>query len=146
MIRKILTFTGLVLWMATLSGVAAAQSQQAFAASIPFSFVMGNKTMAPGEYRLEVAPGSVLGGDNFNIIRLTSVSGRDYKALVTGIALPHASGKQLQLGFQRYGDRAFLSEITTSSQRIEIPRSKTQVQREIAKQQHEEEIATLFTR
>ena len=49
MIRKILSFAGIMFWMAAMAGVAQAESRHAYIVSIPFAFVMRDQTMSPGE-------------------------------------------------------------------------------------------------
>lgn len=143
MIKKIVSFAGIVLWMTAFAGTAQAQSRQAYIVSVPFAFMMGDRAMAPGEYEVRVNPGSVLQDDNFNLITLRNRKGRDFKTLVTGVAAPLASNQKAELGFQRFGNRAFLTELKTSGRAILIPLSRSQAQREIAQQYKEEEIVTL---
>ena len=144
MIRKILSSAGLVFWMAALAGVAQAESRHAYIVSIPFAFVMGDQTMSPGEYEVQLAPGSALANENFYIMSLRNRSGRDYKAVATGLALPGASVTRPELAFQRYGNRAFLTALRTPSLQVGMPISKAEAQREIAKQYEEQEVVTLF--
>ena len=144
MIRKILGIAGIVFWMAAMAGVAQAESRHAYIVSIPFAFVMGDQTMSSGEYEVQLAPGSALADENFHIMSLRNRSGRDYKAVATGIALPAASVTRPQLAFQRYGNRAFLTALRTPSLQIGMPISKAEAQREIAKQYEEQEVVTLF--
>ena len=144
MIRKILGIAGIVFWMAATAGVAQAESRHAYIVSIPFAFVMGDQTMSPGEYEVQLAPGSALADENFHIMSLRNRSGRDYKAVATGIAWPGASVTRPQLAFQRYGNRAFLTALRTPSLQIGMPISKAEAQREIAKQYEEQEVVTLF--
>jgi hypothetical protein len=105
MIRKILGIAGIVFWMAAMAGVAQAESRHAYIVSIPFAFVMGDQTMSPGEYEVQLAPGSALANESFYIMSLRNRSGRDYKAVATGLALPGASVTRPQLAFQRYAKR-----------------------------------------
>jgi hypothetical protein len=144
MIRKILGLAGIVFWMAAMAGVAQAESRHAYIVSIPFAFVMGDQTMSPGEYEVQVAPGSALANENFYIMSLRNRSGRDYKAVATGVALPATSVMRPQLAFQRYGNRAFLTTLRTPSLQIGMPINKAGVQREMAKQREEQEVVTLF--
>lgn len=144
MIRKILGLTGIVLWMAAMAGVAHAESRRAYIVSIPFAFVMADQTMSPGEYEVQVAPGSALADEKFYIMSLRNRSGRDYKAVATRIALTAASVTRPQLAFRRYADRAFLTALRIPGLQIGISISKAQVQRELAKQHQEEEVVSLF--
>ena len=144
MIRKILGIAGIVFWIAAMAGVAQAESRHAYVVSIPFAFVMGDQTMSPGEYEVKLAPGSALANESFYIMSLRNRSGRDYKAVATGLALPGASVTRPQLAFQRYGNRAFLTALRTPSLQIGMPISKAEAQREIAKQYEEQEVVTLF--
>ena len=100
--------------------------------------------MSPGEYEVQVAPGSALANESFYVMSLRNRSGRDYKAVATGIALRGASVTRPQLAFQRYGNRAFLTALRTPSLQIGMPISKAEAQREIAKQYEEQEVVTLF--
>lgn len=144
MIRKILGLAGMVFWLAAMAGVAQAESRHAYIVSIPFAFVMGDQTMSPGEYVVQLAPGSALADENFYIMSLRNRNGHDYKAVATGVALPAASVTGPQLAFQRYGNRAFLTALRTPGLEIGMLISKAQVQREIAKQHQEQEVVTLF--
>src|SRR6185369_10662272 len=103
-------------------------------------------TMSPGEYEVQLAPGSALANESFYIMSLRNRSGRDYKAVATGLALPGASVTRPELAFQRYGNRAFLTALRTPSLQIGMPISKAEAQREIAKQYEEQEVVTLFLR
>ena len=100
--------------------------------------------MSPGQYEVQLAPGSALANENFYIMSLRNRSGRDYKAVATGLALPGTSVTRPQLAFQRYGSRAFLTALRTPSLQIGMLISKAQVQREVAKQHEEQEVVTLF--
>lgn len=146
MLRKILTFAAIVFWMTTVSRVAQAESGHAYRVDIPFAFVMGDQTMSPGKYEIQVTAASAFANKNFNILILRNRDGREYKALASGLVQPIASTARAELAFQRYGDRAFFTQLRTHGRQIGIPVNKSQVQREIARQQNEEQMVTLFIR
>ena len=87
-------------------------------ATIPFAFHAGEKAMPAGEYSIQHSAGTVIlrnkGGPS--VILMTNASSR-----------PNAPA-DARLGFNRYGDRYFLSSVWTSGSREgrEIPKSRAE--------------------
>jgi len=73
------------------------------AVSIPFEFVVGNKTLPAGEYELWPA--------NENAIRIQAAKGANYAIVLTGAADRHKSDRFGHAVFTCYGDRCFLTQV-----------------------------------
>ena len=73
------------------------------AVSIPFEFVVANKTLPAGEY--------VLWPANQNAIRIQGAKGTNYAIVLTGAISRHKSDPLGQAVFTCYEDRCFLSQI-----------------------------------
>jgi hypothetical protein len=71
--------------------------------SIPFEFVVANKTLPAGEY--------VLWPANQNAIRIQGAKGANYAIVLTGAISRHKSDHLGQAVFTCYGDHCFLSQV-----------------------------------
>ena|SRR5688572_19915976 len=98
----VLTIT---LALATAVVSASAQSSNRVAATIPFDFTVGSKTMAAGDYIL----GS-LTGDSEGLVVRSKDSGKSVVRLTNSIQ-PNARENRARLVFHRYGQRYFLAEV-----------------------------------
>jgi hypothetical protein len=90
--------------------------------AVPFNFVVGNKQLPPGNYRLTPEMDDVI---------VIQDRDRSLGVLVKlGIGNGHQFDGPSRLVFHKYGDNYFLSEIRTSSAAMngEVPRSKLEKQ------------------
>jgi hypothetical protein len=111
--------------------VSNAQSRtQQLNADIPFDFVVGNKTLAAGQY--SVRPISSDGG---TLVR--SRDGRHSAIRLTNGVIADAPKKQASLTFRRYGNTYFLAQVwmVGSTEGREMIKSKAEraVERELAR-------------
>lgn len=99
-----LTMLALVVALAVMSSVVANGQADRVYAQIPFDFIVGDKTMASGEY-------SVRALDNAGVALLIKSTDANDKA----IRLSNATGPQkigeARLVFHRYGNTYFLAEV-----------------------------------
>ena len=114
--------------MATLSLAATslvAQSSTPMKVNVPFNFVAGAKTLPAGQYQVQTDGPSVVwirSADFKTTLNLIPNSTED--AQMNGVAA---------LKFNRYGDRYFLSQIWTGSNRgKELPRSRAEREQIVA--------------
>ena len=105
-IAKGLTMLMLLLTMALVTAVASAngQSQHRVNARIPFEFVVGDKTLAAGQYEI-----SAVGIAQDAL----AIRGRESNDSVIRLAMTKEAkeNKQARLVFHRYGNAYFLSEV-----------------------------------
>jgi hypothetical protein len=97
---KTRTLAAFVIGLAA-AGFASAQ-EVSLRATVPFSFVVGNKTMPAGEYR--VREESALG------TMLIQGAGQATLNVTTPVQGPRHGDNQARLVFRVYGDRYFLSQ------------------------------------
>lgn len=90
-----------------------AQVAKTISADIPFEFVVGNTTAAPGEYVITFLPG--LG---------VQLLGRDHYYVQATPDSPYARPQEPKLIFHRYGNQYFLSQVGTMSTSRDIPMSR----------------------
>jgi len=87
---------------------------------IPFEFVAGNATVAPGQYDVKFLSGSVV-----------QLTGKDSYYLIANPDDPSGRSDQPKLVFTRFGDQYFLSRIAFASTSRDFAPSRTE--RELAK-------------
>jgi hypothetical protein len=85
-------------------------------ADVPFEFVVGNTTVAPGQYVITSRTGSPE-------VRLAG--SRSY-SLLSNPADFYAGSQEPKLVFHRYGGQYFLSRISTTSASRDFPMSHTE--------------------
>jgi hypothetical protein len=111
-------FSALAL-IAILATAASTQAQSGFSMriTVPFDFVIGDRTYSAGRYLVGV-------GSNPDLIEVQSRDGNQ-TAYVSGILIKPAWGDhQAQLVFNRYGDHYFLSKIWLGSEGHQLAKSK----------------------
>ena len=102
------TILGLLLVMSAVS--VRAQSQRNEVTKIPFSFIVGDKTLPAGAYRIE--PNS----RNYDKVWLVQSSDGDASALFSTIPTrSFETQEKSKLVFRKYGDQYFLAEVWTES-------------------------------
>ena len=131
---KAVTMLVSIVALALMTAVATnAQSRsQKLRANIPFEFVVGDKTLASGEYMV----GAVTSSSDEGIL-VRSANGEQKAIRLTNTVQSNAPKKRAMLTFHRYGDRYFLSQIWAPglSQGREMVKSKAEraAERELAK-------------
>jgi hypothetical protein len=106
-----------------------AQSQLRVTADIPFEFVVGNHTMAAGEYTVKAL---TRGGDALAIL------GKDNGETVVRLAEPIGAmnkRKPARLVFHRYGQNYFLAQIWTDDnvgRKLAKSKQEVAIERELA--------------
>ncbi|PYS46610.1 MAG: hypothetical protein DMF68_18635 [Acidobacteria bacterium] len=130
---KAVTMLVSIIALAFMTAVAtnAQSGRQLLRANVPFDFVVGDKTLAAGEYNVakinQDATGiQVLGANNHqSALRLTST------------VQANAPKNRAMLIFHRYGDRYFLAQVWTpgSAEGREMSKSKAEraVERELSR-------------
>jgi len=108
---------------------ALAQSGTALAkAQIPFSFVVGQKTLLAGEY--EIRPGSKI---NKDVLWIKNVNSSATACMITfgQSAKRHQGGSYLL--FNRYGSQHFLSQVWTEFDQVGRQAPKSATEKELTK-------------
>ena len=117
----------LVVLVVVTAGTALAQSVNVLLkVEIPFSFVVGQKTLSAGEY--EIRPANKVNKDVLWIKKLDS-------SAAACVITFGPSGKRRQAGpyllFNRYGDQYFLSQLWTESDQVGRQAPKTAEEKEL---------------
>lgn len=101
-----------------MQGVGAAQITAPIDADIPFQFVVGNTTLAPGKYLLTAR------GDEE--LEIHSINGPTGVLHTVFQAEANSEPRKTELIFHRYGNREFLTKvfIEGSSEGVELTQSK----------------------
>ncbi|SRR6266545_2642308 len=133
---KNFTMLNLLLMLTAVS--IAAQSERSKVTSIPFNFIVGQKTLPAGEYTVE--PNR---RDTDNVWLVQSRDGH-VSALFTTMSLRASETQEkTKFVFHKYGDRYFLSQIWTpggnSGRELHMPR----LEREVAKNSVERQTIVL---
>lgn len=112
-IAKGLTMLMLLLTMAMVTAVATAngQSQHNLNARIPFEFIVGDKTLAAGQYEVNAV------GITQEALAIRGRESNDNVIRLTMTREPNAS-KPARLVFHRYGNTYFLSEVWEGGDRV----------------------------
>lgn len=123
---KNLTMVSLVLMLTAVS--VCAQSERSMVTNIPFSFVVGQKTLPAGEYTF--APNRE---DSHDVWLVQGRDGRTKALFITMPVRASETQEKSKLIFHKYGDQYFLSQIWTpgsnSGRELRMPR----LERELAK-------------
>ena len=99
-----------------LIGIAAnANAQQrrkiTLEASVPFEFVVANRTFPAGRYTFEMATGSPKLSDEAGVLIVRGGERRLYAAVATQVTADSNSHVEPKVVFVRNGDRVFLSKV-----------------------------------
>lgn len=123
---KNFTMLSLVLMLTAVS--VCAQSERSKVTTIPFSFIVGQKTLPAGEYTLE--PNRK---DSYNVWLIQRRDGRTSALFTTMSVRSSETQEKGKLIFHKYGDQYFLSQIWTpgshSGRELLMPR----LERELGK-------------
>lgn len=114
MTRKALSvFTFLITLIGIASGAAAAQTRRkvTMQATVPYEFVIGNRTLPAGSYVFEIATGSPKITDQAGVLIVHNYERRLYVAVATGVQNDSNAHVAPKLMFVRSGDRVYLSKV-----------------------------------
>ena len=128
------TITLLSLFIILAAAPAYAQSADNIVLKVPFSFVVGKKTLPAGEYTVKRALSTRL-----TLIR-NAGGHREYTTILTMLVPPETMTLAAKLIFHRYGDQYFLHQVWTpgnerggqlfeSRAELELAKSASEVQR-----------------
>jgi len=125
----------IVFAFATAVATTAQSGGNTLRADIPFDFVVGNKTLSAGQYRLNQisADGSGLSVRNSN--------GRHNAIRLTNPVTAKAPTKKSMLTFRRYGNTYFLAQIWVSGSAEGREMIKSTAERDLAKGEAEAGLA-----
>jgi hypothetical protein len=80
-------------------------------ATIPFEFVIGNRTFSAGSYTFQRVLGRPRSGDNLSILIVRGTDRGAYQAVVTAVAQGQAAQVSTKLMFKPVGGSFYLSEV-----------------------------------
>jgi hypothetical protein len=135
---KYFTMLGLLLVTSALS--VHAQSERTKATKISFSFIVGQKTLPPGEYTVE--PNRK---DSDNIWLVQSRDGHVSALFTTMTVRASETQESGKLVFHKYGDQYFLSQIWRAGENGGRELRMAHKERELAKNVVERETIVLST-
>jgi len=120
--KRFIQICSLFVLVVGLTAAAQAQKANRYEASVPFDFSVGNKTFAAGDYAF---------GLNNPLAYQSSLTIRELKSGKTQVVIITREqaddfSNTSQLVFNRYEDRYFLTELTTSKLRAKFSRAKTE--------------------
>ena len=136
---KNFTILSLVLMLTAVS--VCAQSERSKVTKIPFSFIVGQKTLPAGEYTLE--PNRK---DSHNVWLVQRRDGRTSVLFTTMSVRSSESQDKAKLIFHKYGDQYFLSQIWTSGSHSGRELLMSRMERELAKNAIEHQTIVLAGR
>jgi len=120
----------LVVGLMLVAGVATAngQSGNALVAEVPFEFVVGDKTLASGEYRLSTVTNAA------DMLMINNAKSRD-RAIRLAIPIGQQNAAtSARLVFHRYNNRYFLSEVWVSGDSVGRQLRKSAQERAMARE------------
>ena len=120
----------IVVGMMLVAGVATAngQSRNRLVAQVPFEFIVGDKTLASGEYKLSTVTGA---GD---ALLIKNADAGDAAIRITS-PIGHKNTKTYaRLVFHRYDNRYFLSQVWMSGESVGRELRKSAQERAIARE------------
>jgi len=114
--------TLLILMLATLTGLASAQTAKVTTAQVPFDYVVNGKTMLAGECSIKAE------GNGQTILWISTDNAR--LAVLPNATESNKASDMTKLVFHRYGDRYFLASIEREgeSRGYELPASKLEAE------------------
>ena len=133
---KNFTILTLVLLLTAVS--VCAQSERSKVTNIPFSFIVGQKTLPAGEYTLE--PNRK---DSHNVWLIQRRDGRTSVLFTTMSVRSSESQDKAKLIFHKYGDQYFLSQIWTPGSHSGRELLMSRMEREWAKNPNERQTIVL---
>lgn len=106
-------FVLFIAMIAITTSAAEAQSHRKIMlqASVPYEFVVGNRTLPPGSYVFEMATGSPKSTDQAGVLIVHNYERRLYVAVATAVENDSNTHVLPRLVFLRNGDRVYLSKV-----------------------------------
>jgi hypothetical protein len=136
---KAVTMLVSIIALAFMTAVASSAQSHKLKADIPFDFVVGDKTLAAGEYTV-----GQITRDQSGIV-IDSRDGKQSVIRLSNNLQANAPKQRTMLTFHRYGNSYFLAQVWTagSAQGRELVRSKAEraAERELAKNASQGEVA-----
>ncbi|HEX3252451.1 MAG TPA: hypothetical protein VHS05_23640 [Pyrinomonadaceae bacterium] len=122
-VKALATVSFLIATIVVTAGHAQAQSTP-IRVKIPFDFVVGNKTLAAGEYFIRRA--QPFSGDG--MVAVSSVDGRTHLIRLTNAVQSVNPKTRITLVFHRYGTQNFLAQVWPDggTRGRELPKSRTE--------------------
>jgi hypothetical protein len=111
---KALSLTVFLITLITItSSVAEAQARRkvTLQASVPYEFVIGNRTLPAGTYVFEMATGVPKSTDQAGVLIVHNYERKLYVAVATGVENDNTAHALPKLMFVRSGDRLYLSKV-----------------------------------
>ena len=128
--KQVLTTLTMLSFLLLTALTVSAQSERIRVISIPFSFVVGHKTLPAGNYSLE--PNKK---DSNNVWLLQSKAGHTTALFITMAVRANETQEEVRVVFHKYGDRYFLSQIWTpganTGRELSMPRLERQLARNV---------------
>ena len=106
-----------------------AQFQDSISVSIPFAFMVGEKTLPAGDYTLKPANNTGM----YSRLLIRSKDGETALIISTGVVQSSAAQKEAKLTFNHYGDQYFLSQVWTPGTEYGRQLSRSDIEASIAK-------------
>src|SRR2546423_10231272 len=126
-IVKGLMMLTLLLTMALAANVATANGQKhRVTANVPFEFIVGEKTLAAGDYNMCAI------GVAQNALSIQGSDGRNQAIRLTNATAP--KGERARLVFHRYGNTYFLSEVSEGAGEVGWQLRKSPQERAMARE------------
>jgi hypothetical protein len=123
-------------FVTALAADAQTQGRQ-LSANVPFDFIVGDKAMSAGQYRI----GRITREADGAIVVSSADSGSNAMRL-TNVVQAEKAAKQSTLVFHRYGDKYYLAQIWTAGNREGRELLKSKSQRALERQSASEELAS----
>lgn len=102
-----------------------------FEVRIPFEFVVGNRAMPPGLYRVE----QLLGSPELDILSVRCLETGAYQAITTAVITSMDPQVGSRLTFHRYGNRFFLSGLWVRGKRAGLQVHASVTENQVAQAQ-----------
>ena len=122
------TFTMFTLLLTLTAVSVCAQSERSGVINIPFTFIVGGKTLPAGEYTVE--PNK---RDSHNVWLVQSREGKASALFSTMPVCANQTQEETKLVFHRYGDQYFFSQIWTPGSNTGRELLMPRLERELAK-------------
>jgi hypothetical protein len=119
-----------------------AQIQDAIRVSIPFAFVVGDKTMPAGEYTIK----SLVNGSYYSRLLVRSKDGHDTVIVGAGVVEAKSVQRDAKLTFNRYGDQHFLSQVWAADSTYGRSLSKSDIEARVAQNSSQKDTVSVIVR
>jgi len=130
--------------MGTAHAAHAQASKTAFTTTVPFEFVVGNRTLPAGTYSFDMMLGSPSQADQIGILVVRSLDHAHYVAQVTDVAQTLEASEKATAIFHRRGGHMFLSEVREKGKVAGLQLRPTASETESAQESEDQETITLL--